>query len=166
MAGAVSNFDEIEASIRRVAKCLQWDRKTNRGRVGDLAFDLILDAIHDRTINEQMDANGKPLAPLKPGTISRKRKLGRSMRILESTGEMLSFKELRGRRVLGPNLAIQDYGQSSDAKEKAEWAHEGSRKKPRRRKRPFYSIPEEAIPMLDDLLDWVVEDAIRQEGGD
>ena len=127
-------------------------------RLGDQLVDTAAAAIEARTVGRQQDADGNPLAPLKPSTLRRKAAAGFDLRILIETHKLLEVEQIRGQVHLTENSAIMVAGADEETKQKAEWAAEGA---PNRRPRPFYELGADGEKAVDVLFVETVDHAVR-----
>lgn len=166
MAHIRSNLDAVVRSVLDVSTCLHMNAVGRYDRVGVDALDIIAEGIADRTLNQQQAPDGGPLAPLAPSTLRRKRALGQPDTIGVGKGEMLQQRHLQGERTVTAAQASVEFGQDAEAKEKATYFSEGSRKKKRRQPpRPFFELDDRIEEQLDGLVEEVVDNAIERNGG-
>lgn len=145
------NWPALSALFAAIPRALDLDRAGPSGApLGDELLDAAADAIYEQTVVAQQDPDSNPLAPLRPYTLDRKRRLGYPETILVETAKMTAVEQLRGERDVGPASAVAWYGVSDPEVQKAEWAHEGA---PGRAKRPFFGIPARALPLLGRAVD-------------
>jgi hypothetical protein len=164
MAGIRSNHEEVAAGIKAIAQ--SWDFR-GRGRfktLGQDALDVVAQGIYDRTVLDQTDPDGVPLAPLKPRTLARKRRKGYPDTIGVETGHMLDYRQLQGRRAIERRTASVEYGQDAIAEQEAEWFQEGSKTK-NRPPRPFMDLDDRIEGELDDLFEEVLDRNLRDLQG-
>lgn len=164
MAGVKSNLMDIEHALHELGCVLDLTRvPRGRRRLADEAVAVVAAGILDRTKNKQVDANGKPLAPLKQRTLARKRKRGFPDTIGVQTGDMLAIKELEGLVAISPKQVTMIYGDNEEDRQKAEWFTEG--KEGVQAPRPFYELSKEDEKNLDILFTEAADQGIRDMGG-
>lgn len=138
-----SNLAEVLSRIGTDVNSLSFRGAGNNGTLADDIRRTVASVIAERTVDRQQQPDGKDLAPLKPRTLERKRRLGFPDTILVETGEMLSSEELMGEVAeLSDHSLEMEYGLSDSTKVKAEWATVGNDETPLRAPRPFYEIGE------------------------
>ena len=152
MAQVKSNAAEVAAGVVRLVQGLGYQgRGAVKATLAEDVRDGVAQVILERTVLDQRGSDGLPLAPLAPSTIERKRRLGFPETILVETGKMLAESQLRGEAEVSRESVGIVYGTTEENRLKAEWAHEGRRRKPRRRKRPFFALTEADDPVLDRI---------------
>jgi phage gpG-like protein len=157
-----SNRDAVAAEVAGLARAFGLRR---RGRYRTLADDvrtLVAEAVYDQTVLAQKQPDGSPLAPLAPSTLAEKRLRGYPETILVRTGHMLDLEQLKGEMEASDTSLAMTYGTDEEARQLAEYAHEGSRKKVRRPKRPFYALDDKGEKDLGELMD----EALGNQAGD
>ncbi len=127
-------------------------------RLGDELIDTAAAAIVNRTKTRQLDSAGKPLKPLKSKYKAAKVRKGYDPRILVKTGEMLELEQVRGKTVVTANVASMEAGLDGEVKALVEYAHEGSKNRP---KRPFYDLGKDGEAAVDTLANETIDAAIK-----
>ena len=146
----------VVAALGRDVDSLGFRGRGPRGMLGEDVADMVAEIVMDRTVNRQAQPDGSPLAPLRPATVERKRRLGYPDTILVETGRMLAQAQLQGDADLSdPHEMRVVYGLDDEARQKAEWAHEGA---PNRARRPFYEIGTDPADLA--ALDGVVAEGL------
>jgi hypothetical protein len=160
MADAQSNRGEIEDLLDRLAGGFNFETPGIDGRgLGEELLDVVAEGVIDRTLAEQAQPDGAPLAPNAPDYAKRPAKAGKPIGVL--SGEMLSQLEVNGERWIDPERAEMTYGQpGSGARRKAEWFTRGSAENPPgdiehsgaegQPARPFYALDDEIRARLGD----------------
>lgn len=137
MARVTSNAAEVVAELQGFVGGLGFGGRGRYRSFGEDARDVIAQGVYDRTVLAQQYPDGAPLAPLAPSTLREKRLKGYPETILVRTGLMLSGEELRGEATVTRTSLDVEYGRTELAKQEAEWATEGSRKRHRPPRRFF-----------------------------
>jgi hypothetical protein len=152
MRSVISNRVAIIHDLYRLKNKLTFTGPGQyRGMLGLDLVDLVAESIMEQTVLDQSDPRGNPLAPLSPKYLASKVKQGYSDLILVRTGEMLSLKNLRGQFMVQAVHVQMVYGGNQQVMQKAEWAHEGSKKR-NRPKRKFYELNEHTNAELDRVI--------------
>lgn len=159
MATVRSNLGEIESCLSALARPVDFRKK----RLGATILDALADRIQQRTVGEQTDPSGRPLAPLKASTLRRKRRKGYPDTIGVETGDMLQQSAVRGRQSVTDTQASMRFGLTEEQEAKATYFQEG--KPGRQRARPFYDLDRRDEAALDGMIDGAIEDTIREQGG-
>jgi hypothetical protein len=152
MSGIIDNWGAVQAVFAGLPHVLDLDAPGYRDPLGDELLDRAALAVYVQTAYRQLDPDGNALAPLAPSTLARKRRMGYPDTILVETSEMLAINQLAGTRTVTRDFAMSRYGVSPWERKKAEYAHQGSRNRPRR---PFYAINDLARAMIDRHVDVV-----------
>lgn len=166
MSRVTSNLPEIRRSLFELGQILNFRRRPSGGgpRVGEEILAMIATVIEERTIRRQQDPLGRPLAPLRPSTLTRKRRLGYPSTIGVEEHKMLAFNEIRGDQMVTDKVAAMTYGQGSDQRAKAEWFQDPSN--PNQAAREFYDIGKDGEKLVDRYIaDEVIERRIKELGG-
>jgi hypothetical protein len=159
-----SNRKDVVQAIRELADTMRFGRKPGGSRetVGKQILDCTAAIIETRTINEQRDPEGNPLARLKPYTLEQKAKKGYPATISVMTGEMTSTVELRGKQQVGDSTASMAQGTNPQSQAKAGWFTEGG---DNQEPRPFYDLGSTGEPLLEGYIEReIIEPHIREVG--
>lgn len=160
MADVQSNQEEIQRLLDQLAGGFNFTTPGTDGRgLGEELLDVVAEGVIDRTLAEQNQPDGAPLAPNAESYAASREKAGKPIGVL--SGEMLSQLEVSGERVIGPERAEMTYGQpGSEARRKAEWFTRGSAENPPgdiehsgaegQPSRPFYALDDAIRARLGD----------------
>lgn len=166
MARVTSNLPEIRRSLAELGQILNLRRRPagSGRRIGEEILDLVALVIEERTIGRQQDPMGRPLSPLRPRTLARKRRLGYPSTIGVEQHKMLDLNEIIGDQVVTDKVAAMTYGHTSDQRAKAEWFQDPSN--PNQADRPFYDVGKDGEKLVDAYIeDEVIERRIKELGG-
>jgi len=176
---ATSNLDEVDRLLGELMQTFDLTRVGSSGQ--ELGRDMVAVAalgIVDRTLGNQQDADGEPIAENRGEYRKRKDKRGLPVGVglAEQSGDrMLSLPQITGEVSVEPELCSMTYGQSEAAKRKGMWFTAGSdgsqgiepsgaKNQPAR---PFYALDEYIEAELVDLCDQHAEDFLTKlaQGG-
>lgn len=166
MASITSNLPEIRRNLNDLGQIMNLRRRPGgaQRRIGDEILDVVAVAIEVRTIKQQLDPSGAPLAPLKPRTIARKIRLGFPLKIGIETHRMLDLDEIRGDQIVTSSTASMTYGHEDEEKQKAEWFQDPSN--PNQAPREFYDVGKDGEKLIDNYInDEVIDRQIKVLGG-
>ena len=161
-----SNKEEVQAGVQALRDALTVRAPGRYKTLAEDVQDAVAEGVYDQTVMAQLDPDGAPLAPLAPATLVRKQRLGYPETILVATGQMLSLQEIKGELNVTGDVVEITYGQTAEAREKATYAHEGSRRKPKRPRRPFFAINDRLYETLDHLFDEALGKAAENQGAE
>lgn len=164
MAKVTSNRVAVVAGLKGFAGGFSLRGRGRTKSLGDDLADAIAQQIVDRTVLQQKDPSGRALAPLRPATLERKRRLGYPETIGVETKEMLSFAEVRGDVAVGADRMTMTYGDGDGAKVKGEWFQDPSN--PAQAPRPFYGVDDRGNPDLDAAADAGLDAQAKALGAD
>lgn len=159
-----SNLPAVARATSDLGQALNLRRRAPGGRrLGDEAVSVMAAGIQRRVLEQQLDANGKPLAPLARRYALLKARRGLDPRVAVATGETTSLEELEGRATVTKNAAIVDVGKSEEVREKLEWLAEGDHAR-NRKQRPIVGIDKPTEKDLDALANETVDAAVKAAG--
>jgi hypothetical protein len=164
--GFRSNFPEVRRALLELGAAFDLRRRApgRKGRLGEELIDLVAAHIEDRTRTHQLGPDGRPLRPLAPSTLARKRSRGFPPTIGVETGEMLDVGEIRGKTHVDNETVVMQYGLGEPATSKAEWFQEGDSSR-RRPAREFYDLGEDGEAKVMEFVDEVAEQARKDFEG-
>lgn len=151
-AGAeMEGLDGLDALLEvSLDRGIDFTRRGPNGKqVGAELLDVVVEGIHERSLNDQAAPDGSPWPDLSPKYEAWKAKKGYPTIIGVRKGEMMSAVELAGRREITPDEAAMHFGVTPEVIQRGEYFTEGGGVKPR----PFYQ--------LDDLISAEVQRRAR-----
>ena len=174
-----SNADEIDRLLGELMTTFDLTRVGSSGQ--ELGRDMVAITalgIVDRTLGNQQDVDGEPLAENRGEYKKRKDRKGLPVGVglAEQSGDrMLSLPQITGEVTVEPEQATMTYGQSEAARRKSQWFTAGSdgsqgiepsgaKNQP---SRPFFALDQYIEAELVDLCDQLAEDFLTKlaQGG-
>lgn len=149
-----SNIDEVNGLLMELADAFDF----TKDNLGDDLLDVAVEGIVERSAEERGPegewnpnkgryGEAKRKAGVKVGVSYRKGKVG---------GEMLSARQIRGRREVTRDEATMTYGTNGEAQAKAEYFSP---------ERPFYELDDDIEGRMEDLLSERLIDFIAEKQG-
>lgn len=169
-----SNLREIQRDLTSIATDtfnLRRQRRVGSRSVGQGLVETIAAVIRYRTIEQQRDEDGEPLAPLKQTYLVQKLRKGYPATISVATGEMMELAQLIGQVTITRNSASMIYGNDSEMKDEMHWFSEGFRgtdslgREQDRPERKIYDLGPDGAKAVDRYFDEVATQHIRDLGG-
>ena len=148
-----SDLDRIPREIGATLDRIDFNGRGPRTTFGNDLADMFASIIVYRTLVDQVDPEGNPLAPLAEATLFRKAALGFPETVGYETGLMLSVEEVKGDVQIDYNGMHMTYGKTDKAKQEAEWFENPTRGNQPPRK--FYGIGDrpEDLQRIDELIE-------------
>jgi hypothetical protein len=117
-------MEDIRQLIFGMADLIDFTAAGAGKSLGDDCLDRVVERIQDRSLGEQMGADGQGWDDNAPRYKRGPKKRGKPVGVL--SGEMLSDVQLAGERTIEPHRAVMVYGQDDEHRNRANYFERGS----------------------------------------